>query len=404
MSKLFRFNKDLVLVCSASFIRSLAVSCASVLLGIYLAERGLNLTEIGIVITAGLFGSGLSTLLAGLWGEGFGRKNFLILTSIFMALGGFAMAFAQNFPFILIASFAGFVNGQGRDRGPQNAIDQAIIPDIGTDSERTKSFVWYQIILDAGTSIGALAGALPYIVRKWTGISAMESYQWTFAAYGLLIASNIFIYSALSEKVEVKHEHRNIKISPESRSVIMKLAALFGLDSFGGGFLTSALISYWFYTRFGTGEEYLGPMFFIARTLNVASYMASFWLSKRIGLVRTMVFTHIPASLLMITAAFMPDFWIAAILFLARESLSSMDIPARQSYIMSVVKPSERTFTAGVTNVTRNLGTALGPSIAGFSMQMVSMTFPLLFGSSLKIIYDVLLYQSFRHLKPPEEC
>lgn len=396
-------NKDLLLVFSASFLRSLAISCASVLLGIYLAERGLGLTQIGFVIGAGLFGGAVTTLLAGVWGEKTGRKNFLIFSSLLMVFGGLALVLAQNFLVILTASFAGLMNGMGRDRGPQNAIDQAVIADIGSDAERTKSFVWYQIILDAGTSIGALAGVIPFFIRKWTGMSPLESYQWTFAGYSFLIALNILFYSALSKNIEVRREHRNAKISQESRSVIAKLAALFGLDSFGGGFLTSALISYWFFTRFGTGEEYLGPLFFIARSLNVLSYVASFWLSRRIGLVRTMVFTHIPSSLLIMTAAFMPNFWIAAIFFLARESLSSMDIPARQSYIMAVVKPRERTFAAGVTNVTRNLGTALGPSIAGYSMQAINMMFPLVFGASLKIIYDLLLFQSFRHVRPPEE-
>lgn len=396
-------NKDVFLIFTSAFLRSFAVSCASVFLGIYLAERGFGLVEMGLVLTLGLLGSALATLVVGLWGETLGRKSSLVLTSALMVIGGLGLAYSHNFYMILFMVFLGLVNGQGRDRGAQNALDQAILPDTTTDQDRTKIFVGYNIVLDVGHSLGALASTLPYWIRLATGVSAIESYQWTFLFYSVLLSGNVLLYSLLSKKVEVTHRHERVKISEETRPVIAKLAGLFGLDSFGGGFLTSALISYWFFERFGTGEEFLGPLFFLARSLNVVSYLGSFWLSKRIGLVNTMVFTHIPASFLMITASFMPNFWIAALLFLARESLSSMDIPARQSYIMAVVRPKERTFTAGVTNVTRNLGTALGPSFAGASMQAVNLAFPLLFGSGLKIIYDLLLFQSFRHLKPPEE-
>lgn len=397
------FNKDIALIFSAAFLRSFAVSSASVILGIYLAERGLNLIELGFVMTAGLGGSALGTLAAGLWGERIGRKSMLLFVSALMALGGLGLALSSNFQTILLASFIGLVNSQGRDRGAQNAIDQSLIPESATETTRTKAFVWYNIIMDIGNSVGALASATPYFLRIATGISPVVSYQWTFVIYSLLLAASFILYSALSEKVNVKHPPEKLKVSAQSRPVIAKLAGLFAIDSFGGGFLTSSLISYWFFKRFAVGEEYLGPLFFLARGLNVFSYVGAFWLSRRIGLVKTMVFTHIPASLLMITATFMPNFWIAALLFLARESLSSMDIPARQSYLMAVVRPEERTFAAGVTNVTRNVGTALGPSFAGTAMQSVNLTFPLVLGSGLKIIYDLLLFQSFRHLKPPEE-
>ncbi len=397
-------GNDVFLIFSAAFFRSFAVSCASVLIGIYLADLGFNLIEIGFVISAGLFGSALATLAAGVWGDRVGRKTVLILTSLLMAAGGVFFVYATSFPVILASAFLGLINGMGRDRGPQNAVDQAIIPQTTNEKGRTQSFVGYHVILDIGHSLGALAVGIPYFIRMKTGISPMESYQWMFIFYSALLLLNAVLYSGLSKGIRIPHhEEKHVKISAGSKTIIAKLAALFGLDSFAGGFLTSAFISYWFYKKFGVGEEFLGPLFFLARGLNVLSYIGSFWLSKRIGLVNTMVFTHIPASLLMMTAAISPNVWVAALLFLARESLSSMDIPARQSYIMAVVGSRERTFAAGVTNVTRNLGTAVGPSVAGVFMQALNLTFPLFFGSILKICYDLLLFRSFRHIKPPEE-
>jgi len=188
-----------------------------------------------------------------------------------------------------------------------------------------------------------------------------------------------------------------------TRGVVARLALLFGLDSIGGGFLGSALVAYWFFQRYGASEADLAVLFFFARVLNALSHVGAAWLARRIGLLNTMVWTHLPSSLFLLMAPAAPTLGIASALFLAREALVEMDVPTRQSYVMAVVKPSERTFASGVTNVTRNAAWAVGPSVAGALMQHVALAGPLVIGGMLKIAYDLLLYRSFRHIRPPEE-
>lgn len=192
-------------------------------------------------------------------------------------------------------------------------------------------------------------------------------------------------------------------VDPRSKRVITRLALLFGLDSIGGGFLNSALIAYWFFSQYGTSEADLALLFFAARVLNALSHVAAAWLARRIGLLNTMVWTHLPSSVFLILAPASPTAALAAALFLAREALVEMDVPTRQSYVMAVVKPTERTFASGVTNVTRNVAWAVGPSVAGIVMQHVALAGPLIIGGALKIGYDLLLYRAFRHVRPPEE-
>ena len=195
----------------------------------------------------------------------------------------------------------------------------------------------------------------------------------------------------------------SVPVDPRTRRVVTRLALLFGLDSIGGGFLNSALIAYWFFRRYGTSEANLAMLFFAARTLNAVSHIAAAWMARRIGLLKTMVWTHLPSSLLLMAAPAAPTATIAAGLFLAREALVEMDVPTRQSYVMAVVKPTERTFASGVTNVTRNVAWAVGPSVAGVVMQHLALAGPLVIGGLLKIGYDAMLYASFRHLRPPDE-
>jgi predicted MFS family arabinose efflux permease len=220
-------------------------------------------------------------------------------------------------------------------------------------------------------------------------------------------------YAALSKKVEVPPPPvtRTLKVRStgdsdndrETKRAVMKLAALFGIDSLGGGFLSSALIAYWFFERYGFSERELAILFFAARLLNAVSHVAAAWLAKRLGLLNTMVLTHLPSSLLLMVAPAAPSGALAAALFLGRESLVEMDVPTRQSYVMAIVPPHRRTYASGVTNLTRTVGWAVGPPIAGFVMQNVVLAAPLFIGGSMKILYDIVLYRSFRHVRPPEE-
>jgi predicted MFS family arabinose efflux permease len=230
----------------------------------------------------------------------------------------------------------------------------------------------------------------------------------TFVACGAAMLASLVAYLTLTPRVEVGDAallpHRLWSgTSAHSKRVVTRLALLFGLDSIGGGFLNTALIAYWFFRRYGTSEAELAVLFFVARALNAGSHIAAAWLADRIGLLNTMVWTHLPSSLFLIAAPASPSASIAAALFLAREALVEMDVPTRQSYVMAVVQPSERTFASGVTNVTRNVAWAVGPSVAGVVMQHIALAGPLIVGGTLKVGYDLILFASFRHLRPPEE-
>jgi len=229
----------------------------------------------------------------------------------------------------------------------------------------------------------------------------------TFVTCAVAAAGSLVPYGLLSHRIEVPVTTRpratHARLDPQTRSVVTRLAVLFGLDSIGGGFLNSALIAYWFFRRYGTSEGELAVLFFAARTLNAVSHLVAAWMARRIGLINTMVLTHLPSSLFLMAAPAAPSAAVAGALFLAREALVEMDVPTRQSYVMAVVPPQERTFASGVTNVTRNVGWAVGPSLAGLVMQRVALAGPLFIGGALKIGYDLLLYGSFRHIRPPEE-
>jgi len=239
------------------------------------------------------------------------------------------------------------------------------------------------------------------------GVELGAGYRALFIGYAAIHLLNTVLYLFLSHQVEIPRINlpgkAAARISAETKSTVARLASLFALDSLGGGFLSDALVSYWFFRRFGIAENRLALLFFAVHVLNALSHLGAAWLARRIGLIKTMVFTHLPSSVFLIAAAFMPSPQWAIVLFLLRESLVEMDVPTRQSYVAAVVRPEERTFAAGVTNLTRNTAWAAASSVAGFFMQQVAFSAPLLLGGGLKIIYDGLLWRAFRHVKPPEE-
>ncbi|HEX9760334.1 MAG TPA: MFS transporter, partial [Candidatus Acidoferrales bacterium] len=286
------------------------------------------------------------------------------------------------------------------------ALDQAVLSGVVSAERRTFALAWYSMLLDIGLAVGSLLAGLPFLLREQAGFGAAESYRAAWLVYAVISAIAAVLYVFLSRDVEVNGHAPGWgmpRVAPESRSRIFRLAALTGMDSLGGGFLSGALVSFWFFQRFGVGEETIGLLYFGARVANAASHLAAAWLARRIGLLNTMVFTHIPSSLFLISVAFAPTFGWAVVLFLLREGLVEMDVPTRQSYILAVVRPEERTFASGVTTLTRNIAYAIAPALAGVTMQTVSLASPLFFGGGIKIAYDVLLYFSFRRVKPPEE-
>ena len=387
----------------AAFARALATSMVGVLLGIYLASVGLDATRIGLVIGAGLAGGAAATAVAMFAGDRLGRRSFLIALALLTALGALATAAATSAWAIGAAAFLGMINGMGRDRGAALALEQAVLPATAPDHERTRVIAWYNVLQDSGHALGSLLAGLPVLLRRYAHADHSGSMRVMFVVYAALMLATALLYLRLTPAVEVHVGRARAPISRESRGVLLRLCALFSIDSLGGGFLTTALLSYFFFKRFGVGEGVIGALFFGARVMNAFSHLGAAWLARRIGLVNTMVFTHVPSSLLLVTVAFAPTFAVAAVLFLLREGLVEMDVPTRQSYVMAVVRPEERTFASSVTALVRTGAWAVAPSFAGWFMQGGSMMAPLCIGAGMKIAYDVLLYRAFRHRPAPEE-
>jgi predicted MFS family arabinose efflux permease len=400
-------NRDLRVIYTAGLLRSTGVGLTGVLLGVYLSRAGFSATQIGVVITAGLAASALGTLIVSLGADRLGRRRTLIGLSLLSALGGVGLVLTNRFSGILVLGFIGMVNGMGTDRGPAFSLDQAIIPQTTSVEQRTTALSWHSLVMDIGHALGALGAALPLLLHQWLPLELLTCYRITFGIYAALNALTASAYLLLSPAVEVRGEpatqDRGVRISPPSRSVITKLAALSSVDSLGGGFLTDALLAYWFFHRFGIRESSLGLLFSVGNMLNSGSYLLAASLARRIGLLNTMVFTHIPSSLLLMAVPFSPSPVWAVVFYLAWESLVEMDVPTRQSYLMAVVQPAERTLATGVTNSARSVSRSITPSLAGYVMQHVALATPLFLGGGIKIAYDLLLYSAFRRLKPPEK-
>lgn len=390
----------------AAFLRAFATGLIGVLLGLYLARRGFAPGEIGLVVGCGLVGAALSAYITTFFGDRFGRKRSLILLTLAAAAGGAALCFSGHVASACVAAFLGMVNGMGRDRGAALVLEQAILPGTGGDQERTRMFAWYNVLQDSGHALGGLAAALPAIVQSILVVSELVAYQSAIALYAAVVLISVVAYLGLSPAVEVHLESRSgplRRITSESRGIVRRISGLFAIDSIAGGFLGTALLSYFFFERFDVGVTPIALLFFFARVANAVSHLGAAWLARRIGLVNTMVFTHIPSSVILIGVAFASEFWIAATLFVIRELLVEMDVPTRQSYVMAVVRPDERTWASGITSLVRMGGWAVAPFVAGFLMQGVALATPLLVGAAMKIGYDLLLWKAFRNLKPPEE-
>ncbi|HMF89712.1 MAG TPA: MFS transporter [Candidatus Angelobacter sp.] len=398
-------TRNLAVICAAACLRSFGIGLLGVVLGVFLYREGFSSTAIGVVIAAGLAGAAAATALVTLHADRLGRKKSLFVLSLLTAAGAIPLIARSGLAVLVPAAFLGMLNGMGTDRSASFALEQAAIPGLVSDRGRTWSLAWYSMVLDAGGALGALAAGFPLMAQRWWAMDLGTAYRALFAGYaGLSILSGI-LYLFLTPQVEVGSDVAAKKAPPVSQAAkvtVRKLASLFALDSLGGGLLTDALVSYWFFRRFGIAENRLAFLFFLVHVLNALSHLGAAWLARRIGLIKTMVFTHLPSSLFLIAASFVPSARWAVTLFLLREALVEMDVPTRQSYVAAVVAPHERTFASGVTNLTRNLCWAASSSVAGVFMK-IAFSAPLFVGGALKVIYDLLLWRAFRHVRPPEE-
>jgi len=386
----------------AAFVRALATGMMGVLLGLYLASRRLDADAIGVIVTLGLAGAALATGLVTFFADHFGHRRTLLFVTVASVLGGVQLAITAYPAVLAVAAFLGMVNGMGRDRGAALVVEQGALPATASDAERTVVFARYNVLQDFGHALGSLLAATPTVLQH-AGMGAAGAQQGAVLLYAALMVVPLFAYARLSPAIETRRVELQRRVTPETRTMLAKICGLFAIDAVAGGFLTTALLAFFFYKRFGVDESTIGLLFFVARVANAGSHLAAAWLAKRIGLVRTMVYTHIPSSVLLLTVPFMPNFTTAAILFLLRESLVEMDVPTRQSYVMAVVRPAERTFASGITHLVRLAGWAIAPAFAGALMSGVSLAVPLYIGASMKIAYDLALWYAFRKLPPPEE-
>lgn len=395
--------RDRVILYAAAFLRALATGMIAVLIGIHLAKLGFDPATIGSVVSAGLAGAAAAALLVTTSADRIGRRRALVAMGVLGALGGAVVAVTSQATVLWLAAFFGMLNGMGRDRGASMILDQVLLPATTTDERRTYVFAYYNVAQDVGHALGALLAGAPALLRPLLHVSEESALRYGVALYAALLLATALLYLGLSPASEAPVSARKTAITPETRRIVTRISALFALDSLGGGFLTTAMLSLFFYTRFGVGEGAVGLLFFAARSANALSHVVAAWLARRIGLVNTMVFTHIPSSLLLITVPFAPTFPIAAALFVLREGLVEMDVPTRQSYVMAVVRPEERTFASGVTHLVRLGAWAVAPGFAGLFMRGASLAAPLFIGAGMKIGYDILLYFAFRSVRPPEE-
>jgi MFS family permease len=404
--RLHALSRDAALICVAGALRAAAVSTVGVIIALHLARSGLAASGIGLVIGLGMAANAAATVLIGFNADRWGQRRSLIGLGLLAGAGYMAIGIAGSLPVFVAVALIAIVNGMGRDRGPASALEQALLPATTSDQRRTWTMAWYNVGIDTGHALGALAAILPTLLARTLELTEAAGHKWTFVGCGLVVMLATIPYLLLRPAVECAPRlvrTTRVDVDPNTRAIVRRLMLLFGLDSVGGGFLSSALIAYWFVERYGTSEVHLAWLFFAARILNVLSHVAAAWIARRIGLLNTMVLTHAPSSIFLMLAPLAPTASIAAALFLAREALVEMDVPTRQSYVMAVVPRSTRPYASSMTNVTRSAGWAVGPLVGGIAMQHLALAAPLWIGGTLKVIYDLALYRSFRHLRPPEE-
>jgi len=390
-------SRDGRLLISARMVRAFAYGFGSLVLAIYLKERGLSESQIGTVLTATLVSGTVFTLITARYADRFGRRPTLVLFSALMALSGLLFAFATRWEFFLAAALIGAVNATGYEIGPFLSIEQAVLAEAGPEWGRNRRFALYNMAGLLATASGALAAALPELLQE-RGFAARSSFQGLFLLYAALGLLSAWMAGRLSPEIEqaAAPQAEAKKISPASRKKITRLSLLFGLDAFAGGFVIQSLVAYYFYNRFGVSLTILSTLFFIAGILTSLSFLVAARLADRIGLLETMVSTHLLSHLFLILIPLSPTFEMAIGFYLARMAISQMDVPTRQAYTVAIVAPHERTAAASITLLSRSLAQAAAPSLTGVLIQSVSAAAPFYLAAGLKSGYDVLLYFRFR--------
>ena len=401
-------SKDGRLLFLTRAVRLFAYGFLSIILVLYLTSVGLGDVQVGLLLALTLVGDTIISLLITTRADRIGRKRMLILGAALMLFAGTVFALTNNFAFLLIAAIIGVISPSGNEVGPFLSIEQSSLSHIVSSKERTMVFAWYNLLGSLSTASGALAGGWLVQFLQNGGTSPLDSYRSIIIGYALFGAVLVVLFLGLTRKVEViATEPDGIKRRfglHRSKGTVLRLSALFSLDAFGGGFIVQSILAYWFFVKFGTDPGTLGTIFFAANVLAGFSALAAVRIAKRIGLVRTMVYTHVPSNILLIMIPLMPDFTTAMVLLLMRFSISQMDVPTRQSYVIAVVSEDERSAASGITGVARTIGSAVALLFVGFLLSDNTLiSVPFFIAGGVKLVYDVLLYSGFKHQEPSEE-
>jgi len=410
LKRLGGLTPDARLLFSTRILRMFAYGFLSVVLVLYLSEVGLSTKQIGALLTLTLLGDTAISLWMTTSADRTGRRKMLIAGAVLMILAGVAFALTRNFALLLLAAIVGVISPSGNEVGPFLSIEQAALSQTVSDEKRTCVFAWYNLVGSFATALGALAGGG---LAQWLpsfGFTSLTGYRAIVIVYGAMGLLLAILFLSLSPSVEVEAPVDPEKAVPkrllglhQSQSVIFKLSALFAIDSFAGGFVMQSLLAYWFHVKFGVAPGLLGGIFFGANILAGISALSASQMASSIGLVNTMVLTHLPSNVLLILVPIMPNATLAIIVLLLRFAISQMDVPTRQSYSMAVVQPDERSAAAGVTGVARTIGAGLSPVLAGPLLASASfLNVPFFLAGGLKIVYDLMLYRGFKSIKSPE--
>ena len=387
---------------AAKGLRAFGDGFVSLLLPVYLLDLGFSALQVGIIATATLLGSGALTLAVGLHAHRYQHRTLLLAAAGLMAATGLGFAAVGDFWPLLAIAIVGTLNPSSGDVSVFLPLEHAVMSRVVTDSERTATFARYSVVGALVAAVGSLAAGLPALATEWLGVAPRAAMQAMFVLYALLGAATALIYRGLPRALESGERKPSAPLA-QSKKTVYTLAALFSLDAFGGGFVVQSMVALWLLQRFELSMATTGLIFFWTGILSAASFLVAVRIAKRIGLVNTMVFTHLPANLCLVSIPFVPDLSIVVVLLLVRSALSQMDVPTRSSYVMAIVTPEERPAAASVTSVPRSLASAVSPFLAGWMLAASSFGWPLVAAGSAKIVYDLLLLRMFRKVRPPEE-
>jgi MFS family permease len=405
-------GRDGRLLFAARVARMFGYGFLAVVLALYLAALGFGEAQIGLLFTLTLVGDTVISLWMSTHADRYGRRRMLVLGSLLILGAGLGFIATDRFFLLLAAATIGVISPSGYEVGPFLAIEQAALSQIVSGIRRTSIFAWYNLVGSFATAAGSLAaGGIARLGQTW-GLAPLASYRVVLAGYALIGIVLAWLFWLLSTSVEVPPAAKPVPSARRPRfgvdrsgGVVLRLSGLFAVDAFGGGFVIQSMLAYWFYLRFGTSEVTLGAIFFGANLLAGVSALAASAIAARIGLVNTMVFTHLPSNVLLMLVPLMPTLPLAIGVLLLRFSISQMDVPTRQSYTMAIVPPEERSAAAGITGTARSVGASVAPVCAGLLLGAPAlMSIPFFVAGGLKIVYDLLLLRSFRHVKPPEEA